>query len=386
MKKKKIGIFVDAFFPVIDGVAVVVDNYAKRLIKDYEVIVFCPSFKDKKIDDSIYPYKIVRSKSISVPTIDYYLPIIDKDFKKELEKSNLDLVHIHSPFTLGKEGTKYAKEHNIPLVGTLHSQFKQDFKRSFKIDKLAKMLSKKITQTYNNCDILFTVNDEIKRIYKEDYGAKKAIKIIENATDMKKIENKKDSVNYINRKHNISEKEKVFLFVGRINKLKNIFFIIDALKIIKEENKIRFKMIYVGDGQDLKDLKEYSRKNNLESDVIFAGKITDREELSKYYLRSDLFLFPSFYDTNSLVQIEAASQKTPTIFVKGSGTSYFVKDNINGFISENNPKDYAKTITKAMIDDKLYNKVSKGAYKEIYKTWDSSVEELKKYYKELISK
>ena len=68
----------------------------------------------------------------------------------------------------------------------------------------------------------------------------------------------------------------------------------------------------------------------LEDEIILCGKITDRYELACYYKRSALFLFPSYYDASSIVQIEAASQKTPTIFLENSATSANIIDNVNG--------------------------------------------------------
>ena len=43
----KIGLFIDTFYPMVDGVVKVVDNYARELSKTDEVIVFCPR-TDKK--------------------------------------------------------------------------------------------------------------------------------------------------------------------------------------------------------------------------------------------------------------------------------------------------------------------------------------------------
>ena len=47
----------------------------------------------------------------------------------------------------------------------------------------------------------------------------------------------------------------------------------------------------------------------------------DRELLSYYYNRADIMLFPSIYDSSSIVQIEAASQKTPAVFLKNTATA-----------------------------------------------------------------
>ena len=108
----RIGLFIDTYYPMIDGVINVVDNYAKHLLKYGEVIVFCPLVDNTEIKDK--PYKVVQCKSFSVVGIDYSLPTpqIDNAFKKALKNSNLDVVHIHSPFTVGAAGVAYAKKRN----------------------------------------------------------------------------------------------------------------------------------------------------------------------------------------------------------------------------------------------------------------------------------
>ena len=95
-------------------------------------------------------------------------------------------------------------------------------------------------------------------------------------------------------------------------------------------------MFFIGKGQDEEVLIKLINKNNLNKEVIMCGKITNRKLLADFYARSDLFLFPSLYDASSIVQIEAASQKTPVLFIKGAATASNVTNNVNGFISEKN--------------------------------------------------
>ena len=47
MRRLKIGLFIDTFFPMVDGVVMVVDNYARRLKKYADVTVFAPSVPRK---------------------------------------------------------------------------------------------------------------------------------------------------------------------------------------------------------------------------------------------------------------------------------------------------------------------------------------------------
>lgn len=388
MKKKlTIGLFNDSFFPMTDGVVMVVDNYARRLSKYANVIVFVPKYINKDFDDSKLPYKVVRCYSIKVPFLDYSLPIpkLDKEFRRELDKYKLDLVHIHSPFTIGEAGLKYAKKHHVPCIATMHSQFKQDFKRAVKSDVIATKFNNRLMKVFNKCDECWAVNSEVARIFYEDYKCKKYPRVMNNATEMMPLKDEKKAINLINKKYNIKRNEKVFLFVGRINLLKNILFIVDALKAVKSKNpKLKFKMLFVGSGQDEKVLSEYIKQLNMEKEIIMCGKITDRYELECHYKRADLFLFPSTYDASSIVQIEAASQSTPGIFLKDTATASTVTNNINGFLSEHTVGAYSDRIIEVMSDKRLYDKVSKNAFIDLYKNWDKCIDEVFELYKEFI--
>lgn len=385
--KVTIGLFIDTFFPMIDGVTMVVDNYAKRLTKYANVIVFAPEYPKAQYDDSKFLYKVVRCKSVKMPMIDYSLPMpkIDKEFMHELNNTKLDIVHIHSPFTIGKIGVEYAKKNNVPVIATMHSQYKRDFLRAVKFEPFANLLTKVIIRQYNKCDECWAVNSEIAKIYYEEYKYKKLPKVMENATDMKLVENMEQAKKLINEKYNISPDEKVFLFVGRINNLKNVFLIANSLKILKEKYNPKFKMLFVGSGQDEDELKSIIDKNNMNQDIIMCGKISDRELLANIYARADLFLFPSLYDASSIVQIEAASQKTPTLFVKGASTTATITENVNGFISQNNEENFAEKINEIINNKALYNSVCENVYKDIYINWDSQVSKVFDSYMEIIS-
>ena len=389
MKDKiTIGLFNDSFYPMTDGVINVVDNYARLLSKRANVIVFVPSYLNNYYDDTTLPYKVVRCKSIKIPFLDYSLPMpkLDIKFLKELKKYNLDIVHIHSPFTIGATGVKYAKKHNIPCIATMHSQFKKDIMRFTKSELASNKLLKEIIKVFNSCDECFAVNKEVARIFYEDYHCKKYPLVMNNATNMKKLDDFKKASKYINKKHNIKSNEKVFLFVGRLNLLKNILFIVDSLAALKEKRpKLKFKMLFVGSGQDEDKLVKRINKLKLEKDIILCGKIMDRTELAYYYARADLFLFPSTYDASSIVQIEAASQETPTIFLKNTATASTVIDNVNGYISENSTGAFSDKIIDAIEDKKSYEKICKNAYIDLYKTWDETIDKVYDAYIDLIN-
>ena len=128
------------------------------------------------------------------------------------------------------------------------------------------------------------------------------------------------------------------------------------------------------------------KENGLENDIILCGKISDRYELSCYYKRADLFLFPSMYDSSSIVQIESASQSTPGLFIRGSVTATGISDNINGFLAENSLDSYSNRIIEIMEDEELYKKVALNSFRDIYINWEEKIEEVYNIYMEFINK
>ncbi len=371
--------FIDTYFPMVDGVVNVVHNYAQRLSESgYEVVVFCPRHDKKYVDN--FGYKVVRCKGVKLFFLDYRLPVpaFDRQFKRALKESKLDIVHIHSPFMVSSLGIKYAKKHNIPVIATMHSQFKKDFYRATHSKLLTTILLKHVMNVFNRCDECFAVNSAVAKIF-SDYGAKKYPSVLNNGTEFTPAQDKLAAAQSVNKKYGLSADVPVFIFVGRITLLKNVLFVADALA---ELNIPDYRMMFIGEGKDMPALKKRIKERGISDKVIFCGRVTGREELKALYCRATLFLFPSMYDASSLVQIEAASQGTPTLFLEGAATAATVKDNESGFIAPApaDPKTYARKIEEILADTALYEKVCKGCYSGLYRTWDDAVEELKEVY------
>lgn len=384
MEKINIGLFCDAFYPMIDGVVCVVDNYAKNLSKIANVTVFAPKGREE-FDDSKLGYKVIRcNKSLKLSFLDYDMPLpkMDKEYMEALEEAKLDIVHIHSPFTIARTGLEYAKDHNIPIVATLHSQFKKDFLRETKSELISAFMLKNIISVFNSCNECWAVNREVAKVYYHEYGLKKFPKVQNNGTDLLPYENEEE-IKKLRLQYGIKDDEKVLLFIGRIIRLKNVFFIADCLKRLKENN-FKYKMIYVGSGPDFDELKEYIKELGLEKEIIFTGKIADRELLVKHYAMADLFVFPSMYDCSSLVQIEAASQHTPTIFVRGAVTSGTCTEGVDAYFAKEEVEDFSNKIMEIFKNDAEYQKIKEGAFNNLYVTWTGAVQKVYEEYLRVI--
>ena len=380
----KVGLFIDTWYPMVDGVIKVVDNYARRLVNYCDVVVFCPEARgtDYK-DDSILPYKVVRCSSLPMIRYDYNIPTpaLDPVFEAKLITSGIDMVHIHSPFTVGLAGLLFAKIHRLPVVATLHSQYRQDFEGALHFKPALDTVMASIMGVFNSCDECWAVNGGIKDLYVNEYGLTAPCKVRLNATDHKPVLDPAEAAAVVNRTYGVPEDATVFLFVGRINFQKNIDFTVRALAKAKAEGLKNFRMLFVGRGQDEEKLAEVVRKESLNDEVVMCGLVSEREMLQNLYSRARLFLFPSLYDANSLVQIEAACQGTPTVFIEGARTAATVKSGVNGYLSPADEESYARTIMDIMADPEGYSKVSEAARRDLYLSWDDVVREVYEDYK-----
>ena len=376
----------DNFYPTIDGVVLVIDNLARMLAKYNDVTVVVP-YTNTADEDFTRPYEIIRIGSIHVPFSEYRVGKVttklSRDYKKLLEK-DFDIIHIHSPFTIGSLGLRIAKKLDIPCIATMHSRFDFEIRKIVNNKFIVNEIIKKLIKVYNKSDKCIAVNHAMIKVFK-DYGYKYEPVVIYNGTDLLQLKEKEKNIRNVNKLYDIDKDELVFLFVGRLTDIKNIFFILDSLKLLKEDG-IKFKMLYVGTGPDENKLKNEIEKYNMKDCITLTGRLTDRILLSSIYARADLFLFPSLFDASSLVQIEAAINETPGLFIEGSVTSDTVVNNVSGFTSKLDIVEYKNRIKEIINNEKLLKKVSVNARKMLGKNWKEIADETYNLYIEEIEK
>lgn len=380
--KKTIAIFNDVFYPFVDGVINVMDNHAKRLQEKYNVVVCVPRHKNEYIERD---YPILYFKSVYFELINYAIgqPSSDREFNKLLKSLHIDLVHVHSPFMVGRFALKEARKRDIPIIATFHSQFKQDFQRIVKSKPVVNMLLAYIMEVFNGVDEVWTMNEATKKTLLS-YNFKGKVRIVSNATDFKMPEKNVDEFyDLAVKEFDIKPNENVYCFVGRLIFLKNILLIAESLGRLKKKG-IPFKMIYIGDGQDRGLLEEKVKKLKLEDDIILAGKIMDKKLIASVFANSSMLLFPSIYDTDGIVKYEAAAFETPTLFLKNSNASYDIDDNKTGVICEGKPEIIARRLEYFYNHPEELKQIGKGAKEGIYNTWEDVIEQASEIYAEVI--
>ena len=381
----KIAILTDSYYPSFDGVINVVQNYMRNLGKDNDCTLIAPKYPKKWKYVESDEFKVIRCKSL--PGVEGYrlaVPQFDRKLFKFLKDEKFDLIHVHSPFGLGKYAIKVGKKLGIPVVATLHTKYYDDIYRVVHIKWLSRLVLKNLMKVYNKADSAWTVSEGAKKVMSGEYGVKRPIEVVYNGTDLVYPENAEKLIESVNKKHNLYGKKNVFLFVGRLALYKNLELILKSLKVLKDKG-VDFTMPFVGAGFAEQKIKDASTKLGLDDNVIFVGRINDRTELAGYYLRADLFLFPSLFDTNGLVSIEAAAHKLPTLMIEGTCAAENVENGKNGFLAKNSVESYSQKLLEIIKNAKELKKIGENAYKTIYRSWNDVTAEVFEKYKKIVA-
>lgn len=108
------------------------------------------------------------------------------------------------------------------------------------------------------------------------------------------------------------------LFIGRMTNDKGVIEIIHSVALLKQKG-INVTANLIGDGEYIDELKELSKKLDLNDLINFIGPIFDKNELIKYHLDSDIFVLPTYHEGFPRTLYEAMILGTPiiTTFVGG---------------------------------------------------------------------
>lgn len=362
----RIGIFTDTYTPFINGVTTSVLMLKKGLEKKgHTVYVVTVN------DDSLhYKFeeggKVVRVPGIPVGIYDYRLSgIYPIKAINIVKKWNLDVIHCQTEFSIGTFARIIAKQLNIPLVHTYHTMYEDYIHYITKgyFNKSSKKIVEYLTLFY--CDKtateLVVPTKKAYELFKKKYKVDRNVYIVPTGIEVEKFyleNNKKLGINAKRKELGIAKDDFVILFVGRVASEKNVELLLTSMRFIVN-NCPKTKLLIVGDGPELEKYKKFVKKQQLENNVIFTGKVK-WEIIQHYYLISDVFVTASTTETQGLTVIEAMAASLPVVCINDESFSQSVIDNLNGLIFKNK-RGYKNAILTLYKDRELLDRLSKQA-------------------------
>lgn len=277
----------------------IVENQKKDGI---EPIVITSPFQEredlKKDEEQINGIRYIRTKKIDknknkvLARLQYILMF---NFAKNIKRASLkykpDIIHAHSSFFCGIPSAIVAKKLHIPFIYEVRGIWEDSAvgNGNLKYNSITyKIIRSLESWVMKKADLVIVISNGLKtELIKRGISPNK-IEIVYNGVDINKFRPIKKDKDLVIR-YDLKDKV-VFGYIGSIIKLEGLEYLIRAFKQIKNsiENS---KLIIVGDGAELNNLKNITTELKLDEDVIFIGRIS-HEQILSYYSIIDMFVIP----------------------------------------------------------------------------------------------
>ncbi|MDE5867826.1 MAG: glycosyltransferase, partial [Anaeroplasmataceae bacterium] len=274
-----------------------------------------------------YPFKELK---------DYRYTKHPKKILKLIQPYQLDIIHVHTEFGMGKVALNASKKLNIPMIHTLHTMYEDYlqyispfFDKHFHdvmFNKLVKMFIKKISEA-STIEIVPT--HKVLEVA-DKYYMSGDIRVLPTGIDLDEFDGKNfsfEAKENLKRKLNIPNDAFVFSYIGRTSAEKSIPTILNAFaKMKNNENCI---LLIVGGGPQLEELKNIAKELQIFDKMRFTG-LVDFDKISLFYQISNVFVNASKSETQGLTYLEALSSSLPVLVQKDSCILNVVEDYYNG--------------------------------------------------------
>ncbi|MCR4821438.1 MAG: glycosyltransferase [Treponema sp.] len=381
----KIAMFSDSYYPRINGVTVSVHSYAVELTKlGHKVAIICldyteeqqrNAFFDEKKSDAASPFKIIRIPS-------QWIIWSDEDrfarfdcwryLKKQVDAFGPDLVHGNGEWSIGYLGAMYARHRHLPFVYTFHTMW-EDYIANYTSlitslipDKGLRLAGRTLVKFYlKRANLIIAPTKHIAEVVKR-YGIDRPMEILptgipDNKFGKYSIFRAQSMQGTLNRKFPAMKDKKILLYVGRVAHEKNLAFLFDVLKKVRESEP-KACLLIVGGGPYMEELKEMSVAQGLEKSVCFTGYVPSKDVIYLYRM-SQVFVFPSKTDTQGLVTMEAMMAGLPVVAIGELGTVDVMQGDNGGFMVKEDAEEFSQKVLLLLNNPKLRKSKSEEAKK-----------------------
>ncbi|MBX3113442.1 MAG: glycosyltransferase [Fimbriimonadaceae bacterium] len=354
-KPLSIAIFSDSALPILNGVSVSIDALIEGLReRGHSVHLFTSGYWNHKDQDpNIHRFFALktffaRDYPLSLPP---FYPML-----AQFRQHKFDLIHTHTPFTIGFVGLRWAESHEIPLVTTYHTLYDKytHYIPLVPNSYLKYKIAKHTNYYYNRVQHVITPS-QFSRDWLSSHQIRRPITVIPTGVPEPIVV----PLDIARQQLKVRPDRTIALYCGRIAKEKNLGVLIHAMAESMKTNP-NLRLWIVGDGPAREEYMLLARDLGIGDKVKFWGFIP-REEIGQYYSAADLFVFASRTETQGLVVHEAMSYGLPCVMVGGGGADDTLITGENGLVVPNSIEEFSAAVNRVISDSKFAQRLSVGA-------------------------
>jgi glycosyltransferase involved in cell wall biosynthesis len=316
----KILIITDAWYPQINGVVKTLSEVGKVLCNQGHQVDFITPNEFKTFPCPSYPEIRLSWNTWKLGGL--------------IRKLDPDAIHIATPEApLGIAARCYCIWHKIPYTSSYHTKIPEYIHMRYPFIPEG-LIYRFMRWAHKDSKAVLATTPTMLREMKE-HKFKPRLVVWNRGVDYSTFKyNENISVDY----------KKTLVYVGRVSIEKNI----EAFLKLKIPNT---RQLVIGDGPAMKEVKEKYPK------AIYVG-YKNAQEIAHLVGKSSVFVFPSKTDTFGIVMIEAAACGTPIAAFPVTGPIDFVKEGVNGALSENLQEAIEKALKVSRESCYLYTKAN----------------------------
>lgn len=237
------------------------------------------------------------------------------------ERYGLDLIHVH--YAIPHAYAAYIarqilKEKNIklPIITTLHGT-------DITLVGQHPVYKSAVEFSINQSDVVTTVSESLKKETYNVFNITKEIVVIPNFIDTNLYDNAGSCI----RSNFAHQEEKILIHVSNLRKVKRVTDVIEIFYRVQQ--KIKAKLLIVGEGSELENARQLIQKYELDDKVKTVG---EAKNLMKILMISDVFLLPSEQESFGLAALEAMAAGVPVISSNAGGIPEVNIDGFTGYV------------------------------------------------------
>ncbi len=314
----RIAYFTETFLPKIDGIVTRMMRTLEQLqALGHEAIIFAP----QNPPESFAGFRVVRVPAVSFRPWypELFLGLPRPRLGHELDRFKPDVVHVVNPVILGMWGTAIAKQRNLPLLASFHTDLPQ-YVAHLKLGFLKPLSHTWIRDVHNQAHVNLCTSQPMVNSA-QGLGIQR-VRLWPKAVDTERY--KPDNWSSAMR-HRLSggyPDAPLMVYVGRLSFEKRLELLYAPITQLQG-----VRLAFVGSGPAESALRERFRDTR----TVFTGYMSG-DELAQAYASADVFAFPSDTETLGFAAMEAMASGVPVVGARAGGIPDVISEEENGLM------------------------------------------------------
>ncbi|MEF8781356.1 MAG: glycosyltransferase [Haloferacaceae archaeon] len=314
----RVAAFTDTYLPTVNGVTYTVRTWARRWrARGSRMDVVYPDAPDREPEPGEYAVE-----SVPFPFYDGFrlgAPSVPRGI------GTPDVVHTHTPFSLGLAARRLAGRTSAPLVASYHTPT-SEYAGYFSSNSWIEALLGRAASVYEElvlgaADAVVAPSEPVAEELRDRRGID-SVFVVPNGVDVDRFSpTGETAVRAFRERHDLGSGPLVG-YTGRHGYEKRLEEIPPAIA------DLDVTLVVAGDGPARDAFERAARRHGV--DARFLGFL-DRSQLPTFYSALDAFLFPSPVETQGLVALEANACGTPVVGVDAGALVDTVEEGVTGY-------------------------------------------------------